>query len=527
MTQYQIPVDDIKVFEFLKKGETDGVFQLESPGMRKLLKDMYFDASDLKNLTPEQRHKKGVEFFERLIAVVSLYRPGPMDEIPKYITALKGGQIYYDHEYLKDILKNTYGILVYQEQIMFAVRKLAGFSAGQADTIRKAMGKKKMAIMEEYGRYFISGSEEKNIKGCIANDVSEETAKNIWDKMVKFASYAFNKSHAACYATIGFRTAWLSYYYPVEFMTGMLNSYIGNTKKIAQYVKACSSRKIKILNPHINKSDISFSVEIVSNRKKIRFGLAGLKGVGLAAAEKIVKEREIRGEFTSLKNFLDRMAIYQDGISIASLEALITTGAFDDFNLTRASLIHSLDILKQYIKKAKDLEKKSEELRLNDFNDIFGETKVKFKIPDIPEFSAKEICLLEEDYIGFFLTHPIKNYKNQLKKYSDKGLLKSIESISEKINKGDLRTDDKIFIAGLIRDKTVKSYKDKNGKVKKLLSFVLDDGTGTIRVVMFGNNAIKYDFLTRDNLVVYLTGRVKSDEYGLSCICQTIELLSL
>lgn len=522
ITSYDIPLDDPKVYEFLREGHTEGVFQFESPGMKKLLKDMYFDASD------ENAKEKGHEFFERLIAAASLYRPGPMDEIPHYISSLKGGQIYYDHPMLESILKNTYGILVYQEQVMFSVRKLAGFTAGQADTIRKGMGKKKKEIIDEYGQYFLHGSKEKAIKGCVANGIPEETAKTIWNKMAKFGEYAFNKSHATCYAAIGERTAWLSYYYPVEFMVGMLNSYLGTTDKISKYVKTCAERKLKILNPDINKSDIGFSVEIASSgRKKIRFGFAGLKGVGIAAAQAIVEEREKNGEFKSLKDFLDRMAEKEKTVGINTIEALMSTGAFDIFGMTRSSLVSGTKIIKEYLKRKKELIKAEDSLRLNDFPELFGETSISFNIPVLPEYTAKEICSIEEEYIGFFLTHPIKNYRYQLKKYTEKGLLKSIGSIDDKFEQGWIKSGSKIFIAGLVRDKKVHSYKDKKtGKNKKLLSFTLNDGTGTIRCVFFGNNAIKYDFLLANDLIVYLTGAVKSDDFGISCTAQTVEILS-
>lgn len=514
ISQYNIPIDDPKVYSFLEKGFTDGVFQFESAGMTNLLKQMFADVSD------SDTKEKGKEYFERMIAAVSLYRPGPMDEIPNYISAMHSGIIHYDHPMLEDILSNTYGILVYQEQIMFAVRKLAGFSAGQADTVRKAMGKKKEAIMKEYGEYFLHGSVEKGIKGCVANGIPEKTAKLIWDKMAKFASYAFNKSHATCYAMLGVRTAWLSYYYPLEFTTSILNSYIGKTDKISKTINACNKRKLKLFNPDVNLSDYEFKVVTCENIKGIRFGLAGIKGVGDQVVNAIIKERNDNGFFKSFDDFLIRVS---DFIQIDSLESLIKSGALDCFKGTRASKLENIKLIKLYISKIKELKLEND----NTEDKIFGNTDIKLTLPNVEEYSDADISLFEEEVLGFFITHPIKRYSSQLEKYRKKGLLVNISDIELILSKDPSDFRKKRFCAGLVKNKELIQYVDKKtNKPKKLLKFTLDDGTGTMSCVFFDDKAIKYDFLLKNNLIVYISGTVKRDDFGLSCSGQTIEVLS-
>ena len=374
--------------------------------------------------------------------------------------------------------------------------------------------------MKEYGEYFLHGSKEKGIKGCVANGIPEKTARLIWDKMAKFASYAFNKSHATCYATLGVRTAWLSYYYPVEFSASMLNSYIGKADKIAKFIQSCNKRKIRLYNPDVNSSEYHFSIDTVNGRKGIRFGLAGIKGTGNIAAEAIIFERNKNGKYKSLSDFLIRTSNF---MKADSLESLIKSGALDCFEGTRASKLENIKLIKFYISKIKEINQNP----CNEYEEFFGKTSVSLNLPETKEYSDSEISLFEEEVLGFFITHPIKRYQQQLDKYREKGLLINISEIGDVLEKNPNAFKEKRFCAGLVKNKEIIQYIDKKTKKqKKLLKFTLDDGTDTMNCVFFDNKAIKYDFLIKDNLIVYISGTVKKDDFGLSCTGQTLEVLS-
>lgn len=509
---FNIPINDPKVYKFLSTGHTSGVFQFESDGMTNLLKKMYTDVR-----TRDDDDKKGEEYFERLIAAVSLYRPGPMDEIPNFIKAMKTGNIEYDHKKLESILNNTYGILVYQEQIMFAVRELAGFSASQADTIRKAMGKKKIKIMNEYENYFIYGSADydkhhpddtKKIKGCIHNGISESVAKTVWNKMTKFAEYAFNKSHATCYASIGVKTAWLSCYYPAEFMSGILNSYIGKTDKIRRYILACKDRKIGILPPDINQSDLLFTVKKSGRQKNIIFGLAGITGVGDVAAKIIVEERTKHGPFKDLLDFLKRTA---KNIDKSVIEALIYTGAFDCFGYTRASLIDALPKIDRIASNIR----KNNEMQLT-FFDFFDEEKYKLDIQDMPELSKYNLSKKEQEYLGLMINHPILDYKEKFDEWKSEDNLIDIADVLEQFEHNHELEKVDCRIAGVVLNKETKSYVNKHGKRNQFVRFDVDDGTGYVKTVAFGTDFLKYNTLLNEGSVVYILGTIVSDEFGYS-----------
>ena len=515
-----IPLNDPKVYKFLSTGHTSGVFQFESPGMTNLLKRMFNDVR-----VREDNAKKGEEYFERLIAAVSLYRPGPMDEINNFIKAMKTGNVHYDHKKLESILGNTYGILVYQEQIMFAVRELAGFTAGQADSIRKAMGKKKTEIMDEYGEYFIHGSEKydkehpnspKNIKGCVKNGIPEETAKLIWDKMVKFAAYAFNKSHATCYAAIGMRTAWLSCYYPVEFMTGMLNSFIGKADKIKQYVNACKARKIEVLQPDINESGLRFSLlktkqENGRYKKSIRFGLSGIVNVGDVATKAIIKERETHGEYKDMLDFLKRAARIK--IDRRVLEPLIATGAFDKFGYTRKTLLSNIEYMYKILESARN--ENQNQLTMFDF---FNEEQYQLTFENISEYTKAEMGIKEMEFLGLMIHHPVIEYKEKLDKWKSAGKLQDIEETLDSLS---LDEEKEVRFAGLVMDKELKTS-IKNNKTNKYLTFMLDDGVSTVKCIAFKQNALQFDAMIKPNSMVYLLGFAKYDDFGKSVIVNKI-----
>ena len=509
--QNTVPINDIKTYKHLLEGNTSGVFQFESDGMTSLLKKMFIDVGE--NDTPE----KGEEYFERLIAAVSLYRPGPMDEIPNYLKAMHSGNVVYDHPMLESILGSTYGVLVYQEEIMFAVRKLAGFTAGQSDTVRKAMGKKKKEIMTEYGEYFIYGSEKydkahpespKNIKGCIKNGVPEATARLIWDKMVKFAEYAFNKSHATCYAGLGAITAWLSCYYPVEFMTGVLNSYLGTNEKIAKYSSDCANLGIKVYSPDINRSGRNFTVIDNGDEKAILFGLAGIKEVGSVAADAIIEERQ-NGEFKNLADFLVRMADYK--FTKRALLALTYSGALDCFGYNRASLVAAntdmLDLIKRVKKKNKN------QLDIFDMIEI---EEYSLEIKERPDFDNFAKSIHEKEYLGYFLHHPMDEYSDKITRWKQKGMITSIEELIKVLEENNDGSD--VRIAGLVSEKESLSYTDKRTKKpKQMIKFIIDDGTATIKCAMFNDEAVKFSSQFADGSVVYILGKGSLDDFGPQC----------
>ena len=316
--EYDKDMSDPKVYKLWQDGDTVGIFQFESQGITNFMKELKPDC------------------LEDIVAGVSLYRPGPMDQIPRYIANKKDPEhAIYTHPALKPILKVTYGCMVYQEQVMQIVRDLAGYSLGKADLVRRAMGKKKLDVMAKEREYFIHGQTDENgniiIPGCVRNGIDEQSANKIFDEMAEFAKYAFNKSHAAAYAVVSYRTAYLKAYYPAEFMAATLNSFLGNLDKVPLYIDECKRMNIQILKPEINKSFTKFTVE----DGKIRFGLGSIKNVGIPVLEAIVKNREEQGPFKDLADFCERMQ--NDSVNKKCIESLIKSGAMDEFNQTRSN----------------------------------------------------------------------------------------------------------------------------------------------------------------------------------------------
>lgn len=455
-----------------------------------------------------------------------------MDEIPNYLKAMKSGNIVYDHPKLKSILSSTYGILVYQEEIMMAVRELAGFSKGAADTIRKAMGKKKIEIMNEYSNYFIYGSEKhdkenpddvKNIPGCIKMGISESTARMIWDKMVKFASYAFNKSHATCYAALGARTAYLACHYPVEYTTGILNSFIGNNDKISYYVAKCNRKGVTVLPPDVNRSGIEFDVVIENEGKKIIFGLSGIKDVGTIAANAIVKERKENGKFLSIEDFLTRLS--DEKVNKRVLTALAYTGAFDSFGQgNRAEIVASVPKMVEIIKAIKAENKN----QVNMFDDLF-ETKgqrYKLEVTQKADLSMTEKSFKEKDYLGYFVNHPITAYSKKLNSWRSKNFLEDISEVVSAAENSNFPIKRK-RIAGLIQNFKIINYKDKRtGNPKIMIVFSLNDETGTVKCVGYDEIAVKYSHLIHDKTIAYVLCNAKKDDFGVSCIVEAIHVFS-
>lgn len=493
-----IPLTDAKIYRLLKNQHTGGVFQVESPGMQSLLKKMFNDVS------AEDDEIKGKEHFERLIAAIALYRPGPMDEIPQYLQSMQTGKIHYDTPALKRILHNTYGVLVYQEQAMMIVRVLAGFSKGQSDIIRKGMAKKKKAIMSEYGEYFLYGSAQRdassdkplNIKGCVANGIPESVAKTIWDKMAKFGAYAFNKSHACAYAHLTARTAYLSAYYKVEFMKCNLDSFSGNADKIEYYAAECKKRKIKLLPPDINSSNITFKIEKLSNgRRGIRYPLTAIKGVGDIASKSIVEERK-KGSYKDINDFIMRTATT---ITSKIIECLVNSGALDCFEGTRKAKIQGLPMIEKTIKEIRH----TDFSQLNFFDAADGRIP-KIKIADVTEYSDGQLAEKEKEYMGFTFNWPTITYRKMLKA---KG--KNIIPLCN-IEKPSNYKNDFLFI-GIVQDLKRINFTSGCG----MFCFTVEDEFGTAKCVCFDKAGIRKYQDIAEGEVCYFKGILKDNpKYG-------------
>lgn len=516
LTFNEIPIDDVETYKFISKGNTQGVFQLESAGMTEFMKKLFQDA--------DQNNVDGEQLFERLIAGISLYRPGPIDEIPNYIeNMLNPEKIKYDLPQLEPILKNTYNVIVYQEQCMFIVRELAGFSKGDADNVRKAFSKKKTEMIEPLGKKFLHGEldENNNIKteGCLRRNIGEDVAIKIWNKMEKFGSYAFNKSHAGGYATIGIKTAWISCHYPVEFFTAMLNSYIEaksvNTDKIKMYLSHIKRIGIEILPPDINKSLEYFIID----DDRIRFGLKGIRNMNKISTC-IIEERDIRGEFASFQDFSKRMAIHYK-IDSRVLTALVYSGAVDDFEGTRKAKIEMIPLLKQNAKNEKD---HTNQMSIFDMLDGYDEdTKEelsklnKIEIPDIEEFENRYKLEKEKEYSGYYMTsHPLDEYEKyfNFNEITEIGYLKmdKEENIDIKIDKRPVN------IAGVIKNS--KLIITKNNDLMKV--FTIEDRTGEMNVVIFPKDYNKYQDMIYDDAIVLLKGNISDDDRGTQIIAKSV-----
>lgn len=532
LTYDTIPVDDIAVYDFISKGHTEGVFQLESAGMTGFMKELFADAGDHLSAPEEQRKEIGRQLFERLIAGIALYRPGPMDEIDNYLASMNNpSKIHYDHEMLVPILKNTYGVIIYQEQVIFTVRELAGFSKGQADTIRKAMGKKVRAIIDEYATYFIYGSGEHdkanpkkalNITGCINNGIPKETAEIIWDKMQKFAEYAFNKSHSAGYADIAAKTAWLSYHYPVENMCAILNSIITKSDKIRLYMAASKKKDINILPPDVNISQEVFCVD----GENIRFGLMGIRNLGQASSA-IIEERNLRGRFEDFQDFAERMALNYK-VDKKILEALIFSSAVDCFEGTRRAKQEVLPMLLTEAGWQKNVAT-SGQLTLFDMCEELAECR-RVKFPDYEEFDKPLKLKKEKEFAGFYVTeHPLDQFPKILKRNDIVQLGALVSTEEEEIDENttlvlsSLYKSSPVKVVGILKEINTK-YTKKDGKPMKTM--ILEDKTAEIKCVAFNDCLSEYAGSFEEDSVVALLGTFKVDTFGPQIIIQKAHVLS-
>ena len=496
-------MNDEKVYKLWQNGESVGIFQFESQGMTNFMKELKPDC------------------LEDIIAGVSLYRPGPMDQIPRYIANKKDTKhAVYTHPSLKPILEVTYGCMVYQEQVMQIVRDLAGYSLGRADLVRRAMGKKKLDVMAKEREIFIHGQEDEEgkiiVAGCVRNGIDEKSADKIFDEMAEFAKYAFNKSHAAAYAVVSYRTAYLKAYYPAEFMAAMLNSFLGNQDKIPAYIEECKRLKIEILKPDINKSDTKFTVD----KNQIRFGMGSIKNVGKSAVDEIVSERNKNGEYKDFSDFCER--IKESSVNKKCIESLIKAGAFDNLGQTRRTLLASYEKIIDIIS---DSGKKSFEGQVSMF-DLGGNAdtqEIKYTYTILPEYEQKELLSIEKEMLGIYISgHPLENLKKQIEAKSNINTLKLREFASENEmdiieqgggyanNQNDLRDGQNVTYAGIIT-----SVKKKYTKNNTLMAFVtVEDLYGQAEIIVFDSCYQNSSSVLIDENIVVVEGRlsIREDE---------------
>ena len=510
--EFDKDMSDPKVYKLWQEGNTSGIFQFESQGMTNFMKELKPDC------------------LEDLIAGVSLYRPGPMDQIPRYIRGKQNpGHNEYTHPSLEPILNVTYGCMVYQEQVMQIVRDLAGYSLGRADLVRRAMGKKKLDVMAKEREVFINGQVDENgniiVPGCVRNGIDAESANKIFDEMSEFAKYAFNKSHAACYAVVAYRTAYLKSYYPAEFMASMLNSFLGNLDKVPEYIDECKRIGIKILKPDINSSSSKFTVEFDESQNKnnqigqIRFGLGSIKNVGLQPIDNIIKDRNEHGKFEGFTDFCER--VEGEAVNKKCVESLIKAGTFDEFPETRATLLASfesiMDLAQSYNKKGMngqvsmfDLGGEQEENNLKE---------IKYQFSEQEEMTENEKLSMEKEMLGIYISgHPLEKIKEQIKQLtniSSKELKEIDEQNSSEENEENkvqeiLKYEDgqEVRIAGIIT-----SVKKKYTKNNKIMAFVtIEDLNGSVEIIIFEPTFLKYqDKLLEENIIM-IKGRLSIRE---------------
>lgn len=495
--------DDDEVFETLSQGNTLGVFQLESSGMRNFMKQ----------LKPNS--------FEDIVAGISLFRPGPMDSIPTYIENKNNPEkVTYINDKLRPILEVTYGCLVYQEQVMQVVRDLAGYSYGRSDLVRRAMSKKKMDVMEEERQYFIHGKfdDEGNIEipGCIRNGISEEDANKIFDDMIDFARYAFNKSHAAAYGVLAYETAYLKVHYPVEFMAALMTSIMGNSDKVVEYIRECNAIGISVNPPDINKSFSKFSVEGDS----IRFGLAAVKNVGVNIIENIVKEREENGEFKDFVDFAKRLDTKDTNKRV--VESLIKCGAFDQISENRATLMAGYESVLESISMDR---KKNVQGQISLFDAFSAQVEevpdmqLSTNLPVVREFSEKERLNMEKEVLGMYLSgHPLSEYKSELDRKTSINM-KKINELKENEKTFMKLHDREVIMGGMVIAKRIMTTKRN-----EIMAFItLEDLYGAIEVVVFPQTLKKFNILLNDDSIILIKGAISIDDDEAKLIARDIK----
>ncbi len=478
-----IDYDDKKVLASLGTGKTDGVFQLESQGMKNFMKE----------LKPQS--------LEDVIAGISLYRPGPMEFIPAYIRGKNNhAAVTYACPQLEPILAPTYGCIVYQEQVMQIVRDLGGYTMGRSDLVRRAMSKKKASVMEQERANFVHGNEAEHVPGCVANGISEQVADHIYDTMTDFAKYAFNKSHAACYAVVAYQTAYLKYYYPVEFMAALLTSVIDNASKVSEYIMVCRSMGIQILPPDINEGEAGFSV----SNGAIRYALTAIKNVGRPIIAAIVEERNAHGNYQSLKDFIERTQ--GNDVNKRAIENFIKAGAFDSFGATRkqhmsvyAQILEGITHSKRGITAG--------QMSLLDIVSDEQKEELEIKLPNVGEYEKELLLGFEKEVLGFYVSgHPLQEYQSLWEKHITAKT--SDFYLDEETNAVHLQDNVRAVIGGMIADKKIKYTKQD-----KIMAFlVLEDLVGSVEVIVFPNAYEKYSASLMEENKVFIEGRVNVEE---------------
>jgi DNA polymerase-3 subunit alpha len=495
-----IQTDDKRIYNMLSTGATDGVFQFESAGMR----------SVIMQLRPE--------YMEDLIAVISLYRPGPMDSIPRYIENRHHPEkVTYRHPLLKDILNVTYGCIVYQEQVMQIFRTLAGYSLGRADIVRRAMSKKKISVMENERKIFIYGLTNEagkiEVDGCIRRGVDEETAKAIFSEMESFASYAFNKSHAAAYALLSYQTAWLKCYYPREYMAGLLTSVLDNTNKLSAYIAECMRLGIRVLPPHVNQSGVGFTV----SEKDIRFGLLAVRNLGKGFILRLLQDRKENGVFTSFYGFCKRM--YSD-LNRRSLESLVKCGALDNLGYNRRQMLTSVSNIMDYLDEDK---KRNIEGQMGFFDTGAESEQDEYAIAEMPDLTQTDMLAMEKEVTGMYLSgHPMAQYINMYDAIHASRIGDILEDIREqggRFHDGDIAT-----LLGIIVNVKIKVTKSNS-----TMAFVtLEDMYGSMEILVFPKTLAQYAEWIAEGKIVKIFGRVSiREDEDAKLICETVSAAPL
>ena len=478
-----IDYNDPLVLAAIGTGKTDGVFQLESGGMRSFMKE----------LRPQN--------LEDIIAGISLYRPGPMDFIPKYIKGKNNHKdVVYSCPQLEPILAPTYGCIVYQEQVMQIVRDLGGYTLGRSDLVRRAMSKKKQSVMEKERANFIYGNAEEGVPGCVSRGIGEQVASGIFDDMTDFAKYAFNKSHAACYAVVAYQTAWLKYYYPVEFMAALMTSVIDSAKKVSEYTLTCRNMGIELLPPDINQGQSGFSVD----GQSIRYALTAIKGVGQSAIDDIVAERKARGPFQNLKEFLERTS--DKDVNRRAVENFIKAGALDSLGGTRKQFMSVyVQIMERITKDRKS--NLAGQITLFDIADDSQKEEFDIRMPDVGEYPKEMVLAFEKEVLGIYLSgHPLESDQELWQKH----ITNTTGDFALDEETGSARVEDqaRVVVGGMIADRSIKYT--KNDKVMAFLN--LEDLVGNMEIVVFPRDYERYGSMLVEEARVFIKGRASMEE---------------
>ena len=491
----KIDYNDQDVLDYIGTGKTDGIFQIESAGMKGFMKE----------LKPHS--------LEDIIAGISLYRPGPMDFIPQYIKGKNdANSITYDCPQLEPILAPTYGCIVYQEQVMQIVRDLAGYTLGRSDLLRRAMSKKKADVMQKERQIFVYGDEENGVPGCIKNGIDEKTANKIYDEMIDFAKYAFNKSHAAAYAVVAYQTAFLKYYYPVEFMAALMTSVIENPPKVAEYIYACRHMDIKILPPDINRGVADFSVD----EGCIRYGLMAIKGVGRPVIDVIVKDREEFGPFKNLEDFITRISM-KDTMNKRVIESFIKAGALDCLGGTRKQFMSIYIRIVEHVSQEKKYAMTGQ-MTLFDLVEDDQKSEFEIKLPDVGEYAKETSLAFEKEVLGIYISgHPLEAYEETWKR--NISATTADFQPDEETGRAKVRDGAKEIVGGMITEKTVKAT-----KTNQMMAFLtVEDLLGTVEIVVFPRDYEKNREYLEVDQKVFVKGRVSEEEEKASkLICEKI-----